>query len=59
MARQKITRYAIWQVYGSNASFALFGGHETKIVKKSKALNFQNTFSQGVEPCQITVRVQV
>ena len=28
----------------SNASFAKFGCHETRIVKKSKALNFQNSF---------------
>ena len=25
-------------------SFALFGCHETRIVKKGKALNFQNSF---------------
>ena len=28
----------------SNASFALFGCHKTRIVKKGKALNFQNSF---------------
>ena len=28
----------------SNASFALLGCHETRIVEKGKALNFQNSF---------------
>ena len=28
----------------SNDSFALFGCHETRIVEKGKAINFQNSF---------------
>ena len=43
-ARRRITGYPDWQCLCCNASFALFGCHKTRIVKKAKALNFQNSF---------------